>query len=402
MQFMIVSRYSLTNNTGFSNAAVSLRNALSTRGSVTTIDEIAIFNFSSALTYLCIAIFNSVPAKAIFRLSFLVNFRLKIIHLLEDCNLALQVEKLLQKSTYDLIIVETGLLPVTVLRLLKIVKNKNIKTVVAPRFHATEDMERFFFSPYGANFIHFKFLIQRMLVEAPYIFATNSYHINFLKNNILRFNPYLVFDKIFCVVPNGIAAKPVGSTHIRAGLNEVMRSEKRRYLFCGKLSKVGVIQKGLLDLLEVFSNENILRNAELIIIGEGTELDSLRTRYKDSGQIKFLGKITNAEVLDEVDKSHYIVLPSRFEGQSIFLLECLSRGRPLIISADTGSSSLCDGYNGYLVEPGNVDSLQKAIRASFYLKPSDWEAQCIYSMQIFGKHHTSNKIGDTCISIFKK
>src|SRR5262249_42489373 len=60
--------------------------------------------------------------------------------------------------------------------------------------------------------------------------------------------------------------------------------------------------------------------------------------------------------------AHLVILPSLFENLSNAGLEAMALGRPVIGTYGTGFEELIqDGINGFLVEPGNADALEKKI-----------------------------------------
>src|SRR5262249_34909773 len=67
-------------------------------------------------------------------------------------------------------------------------------------------------------------------------------------------------------------------------------------------------------------------------------------------------------LVDAVDASTLLVLPSRSEGLSRVVMESLARGRPVVGSDVPGISDLVqDGVNGLLVPPDDRDALVGAL-----------------------------------------
>lgn len=73
-------------------------------------------------------------------------------------------------------------------------------------------------------------------------------------------------------------------------------------------------------------------------------------------EIEFLVNKTHvASVLSEAD---LFVLPSRYEGLGLVVLEAMAAGSPVIVSNIDGPAELvCHGENGLLFESGSVDAL---------------------------------------------
>jgi glycosyltransferase involved in cell wall biosynthesis len=83
----------------------------------------------------------------------------------------------------------------------------------------------------------------------------------------------------------------------------------------------------------------------------------------DGHYIKWLGYRT--DVRDLLRKSHIVALPSYYmEGLPKSLIEADATGRPIITSNSVGcKDTVIDGYNGYLIEPKNVDELTDKLDA---------------------------------------
>lgn len=77
----------------------------------------------------------------------------------------------------------------------------------------------------------------------------------------------------------------------------------------------------------------------------------------DGSYIKWLGYRT--DIRDLLRESHIVAFPSYYmEGLPKSLIEADATGRPVITSNSVGcKDTVVDGYNGYLIEPKDVDAL---------------------------------------------
>jgi glycosyltransferase involved in cell wall biosynthesis len=131
-------------------------------------------------------------------------------------------------------------------------------------------------------------------------------------------------------------------------------------IFIGRLFK----QKGLDILIDSMS---LLRargmHVSLKVVGEGPrriEYERLVQRYELSDRIQFVGRRQDAQEL--MRRARALVMPSRFEGLSMVLLEAMSLGMPVIATAVSGASEVIDdGVSGYLVRPKDVVGLAEGI-----------------------------------------
>jgi teichuronic acid biosynthesis glycosyltransferase TuaC len=103
----------------------------------------------------------------------------------------------------------------------------------------------------------------------------------------------------------------------------------------------------------------------LRIAGDGildSELRNLIQSESVTNQVRLLGKLTRAQVRDEIKACHCLVLPSHFETFGVVLIEALVQGRPVIASACGGPNCVIDDCNGLLVPPRSVDALATALK----------------------------------------
>jgi glycosyltransferase involved in cell wall biosynthesis len=99
--------------------------------------------------------------------------------------------------------------------------------------------------------------------------------------------------------------------------------------------------------------------------GEGSRRGALEALAAGAGlapQVRFLGQVDEIGAL--LLAADAVVLPSRWEGLPLTLLEALARGRPVIASAVGGVPEVVeDGVSGRLVPPGDPLALADALEA---------------------------------------
>jgi glycosyltransferase involved in cell wall biosynthesis len=104
-------------------------------------------------------------------------------------------------------------------------------------------------------------------------------------------------------------------------------------------------------------------NARLLVVGEGSERDSLEAQADIlgiSGRVVFTGRREDVPaVTAALDIS---VLPSYREAQGLSVLEAMALSRPVVASAVGGIPEMIeDGVSGLLVPPHDCDALAAAI-----------------------------------------
>lgn len=243
---------------------------------------------------------------------------------------------------------------------------------VVIRIHAAEDTEEYV---YGGIETHkfFKNLykkfkkkkIDSFCIKANSIVSTNMFHLDFFRDEILGGNPYLIWKKDYY----GILSNTINSdAHIKLEKNHLKKNSLLPAKYCltlGRLNEVGWIQKGFADLINAIGhlheNGSLPSDFVLVVVGEGVKkdkLDKLVQNYNLSKNILHITATSREETLHMLKNSKYVVLPSRFEGQSMFLTEAIAMGSSVITTNNTGASDIVeDGNNGFLFNAGDTEAL---------------------------------------------
>jgi glycosyltransferase involved in cell wall biosynthesis len=139
--------------------------------------------------------------------------------------------------------------------------------------------------------------------------------------------------------------------------------ETKKILFLGSLDE----RKGIEDLLKSLS---YLNNSNFHLYVGGTfknnkfekKIKSYINNNKLQNKVEFLGYINGNSKLNRLLKTDIFILPSYGEGLPISILEAISSGCA-IISTKVGAipEIIKEDYNGYLVEPGDIEELSKKI-----------------------------------------
>ena len=103
---------------------------------------------------------------------------------------------------------------------------------------------------------------------------------------------------------------------------------------------------------------------ELVLIGDGddrSDLEAQVTSLDLNNHVSMPGWGTGQEVRDAIQGARVFALPSFAEGLPIVLMESLAMGRPVVTTQITGIPELVDSDCGWIVPPGDVPVLRKAI-----------------------------------------
>jgi len=91
------------------------------------------------------------------------------------------------------------------------------------------------------------------------------------------------------------------------------------------------------------------------------QTQQLAARLNFASQIEFLGRLSDAALIDQYRRHHMLAVPS-YEGFGIVYLEAMRFGLP-VIAATAGAACeiVTSGVDGYLVNPGDTKALAGAI-----------------------------------------
>lgn len=147
------------------------------------------------------------------------------------------------------------------------------------------------------------------------------------------------------VISSGVRTdifRPMDRAYCRANLG--IEPNEKVVIFVGQLNDL----KGV-DLL--FEAASRLSHVQFVLVGDG---------FLKHGPFncRFLGPRPNEEIPELLCAADVLALPSRSEGTPVAILESFACGIPVVASRVGGIPDVVrDGYNGYLIEPGDVDAL---------------------------------------------
>ena len=132
-------------------------------------------------------------------------------------------------------------------------------------------------------------------------------------------------------------------------------------LFVGRLTKQKSVEI-LLKAIKILKNK-YSKNLKIAIVGDGElkeNLNNLTVELEVNREVKFLG--VRKDVKELMVSSKIFVLPSRWEGFGIVIIEAMSNMLPVIATNVGGIPELIeDGKDGILVPPENPKALARAI-----------------------------------------
>lgn len=169
------------------------------------------------------------------------------------------------------------------------------------------------------------------------------------------------------VIPNGLNALPSTLTRDQARAALHLAHDEQAVVLLGRL-EYAKRHEVIIDAWDAIARH--VPTARLIFIGDGPEEETLKKRAKQNqhaARITWLGAYPNAaELLIGAD---IVILPSRYEGWPVVLLEALLAERP-IIASDVGGIAEMLGEAG-IVLPAGADASVWADAIQALLKNTD-------------------------------
>jgi glycosyltransferase involved in cell wall biosynthesis len=160
------------------------------------------------------------------------------------------------------------------------------------------------------------------------------------------------------VVPNATGGLPWTTERVPA-----VDSERDFLLFVGRLR----IRKGVEVLLEAMAGPTVSAAAgSLLIAGDGEHRERLERRATELGlrapAVRFLGRVSGAQVRDLLGRARALVVPSIYEGMPLVVLEAMAAGVPVVASRVSGIPEVVvDGETGWLVPCEDPVALSEAL-----------------------------------------
>ncbi len=139
------------------------------------------------------------------------------------------------------------------------------------------------------------------------------------------------------------------------------QDDELHLLFVGRIDPV----KGLRVLLEAV--EQLVPEfpgLRLTLVGDGPDRTAIEAAAAPLGaHVRFTGHLSQEAVAAEMRNCDICVLPSFAEGVPVVLMEAFASVRPVVATQVAGVGELVeDGTSGFLVPPGDADSLAERIR----------------------------------------
>jgi len=147
---------------------------------------------------------------------------------------------------------------------------------------------------------------------------------------------------------------------------------------------------------------NGLDGFELTVVGDGRELKNLKKLARRSvlpseqNKVKFLGKLPQEKVFDQMQNSHIFVLPSVSETFGMVYLEAMANGCVTVCTKNDGIDGIIkDGENGFLTLPTVEEIKETLLRIKDFetldkIVENSFETVKNYTPEICAKNYLKN------------
>ncbi len=204
--------------------------------------------------------------------------------------------------------------------------------------------------------------------QTVYQLIHDDYNVNLAKKyghlvDVFICHNSIIYKKLLDIFPlrkNNIFYLPHGvkiPAIFRDGSKE---NDPIRLLFLGRMAA----SKGVFDLPEI---NNMLRAMDIpfewTCIGGGPELEKLKAAWNPSDKVKFVTASSNDEVLSICANHDVFVLPTKFEGSPVSLLETMSTGLvPVITDLEGGIRDIVNDEIGFRIPINDNNGFAEAIK----------------------------------------
>lgn len=175
-------------------------------------------------------------------------------------------------------------------------------------------------------------------------------------------------------IPNGVDLSAFTNLKVK-------KASGFQLLFVGRFHP----QKNLASLIYAFSHvAREFTHARLQLVGSGEEEKMLKSMAKNLGltdKVRFQSPFFGDNLIRIYKESHLFVLPSRYEGFPLSILEAWAAKIPLAATRVGMIPNLVkDGVNGFIIKSPSVDDILQTLKRAILLKKLDQLAENGYQL----------------------
>jgi glycosyltransferase involved in cell wall biosynthesis len=175
------------------------------------------------------------------------------------------------------------------------------------------------------------------------------------------------------------------------GIDEVSEAISPEHDYISFVGRLHIHNKGLDTLIGAMA----LVDARLGIAGKGRDEKKLTARIRDNKlekRVEFKGFLTNVGKTEFISSSMFLVLPSRYEGQGIVVLDAAACGKPVIVSDIPELQYAVDAGFGLSFRTGDAGDLAKKI--NFLIKDPHIRQEMGNKAREYARNFTWDRIAE--------
>jgi glycosyltransferase involved in cell wall biosynthesis len=268
---------------------------------------------------------------------------------LRQISLCLHFRREIREKKIDVVHINTALAPLSIVRDAVLARSANKPVLL--HIHGG----RFFTQKFSNFFL--KWLTGKMLRRAKTVVVLSEIEKEYIEKRWQKLDVR--------VLENAVALDEVQTRK-----NE---TDEKTIIFLGRLHE----DKGLREIIEAcrtLKNERFRFNFKAFGAGEAKDFFAAEMSKILDDKFFYGGVVSGAEKWKALATSDIFLLPSRYEGLPVALLEAMAAGC-IPVASDIGSvrEVVVDGVNGFLIEPQNVAQIVEKLKQLLSDK-ADWES----------------------------
>lgn len=217
-----------------------------------------------------------------------------------------------------------------------------------------------------------------------------------VKKNLIEY--FEISKEQVCVIHNAVKSFDGNIVPIEA----LYQERQKGNVLIGNIGRLSE-QKGInyfIEAAEITTRTH--PEARFVIVGDGEEREKLQAQVKVKGlqdKVLFLGYRNDIQnVMSQLD---FVVLSSLWEGLPLTPIEAYSVGKTVVGTAVDGTPEIiCDGVDGYLVEPRNQMQLAEKMN-ELIENPEMQESMGIQAMKRYQDEFSFEKLSQRYIDFYE-
>jgi glycosyltransferase involved in cell wall biosynthesis len=170
-------------------------------------------------------------------------------------------------------------------------------------------------------------------------------------------------------------------------VNAERQSREKQIVFAGFVGRI----KGV-DLLLSAWQKIEHQGFRLVIIGDSLEAADIRREFAEVRDVDWRGPQPREVALAEVQRSRWLVLPSRwYEGFPVVIAEALQQGTPILAPNHGCFPEIVeDGKNALLFPANDIPGLARTLSLAMTLQSKPWEAFSDSARRLYRSRYSSD------------